>query len=134
MPNINVEQQVMQRIVRLERRRTRWWVGLFWVGLILVAAFIGLSVVSIGVVLHKRESLKVLSIFSENWDSIRDGWFDAVRSIWFDIPRRHSIPTISASVVVVVAVVFTRRYRAMIRRWQASITSYDRDHQPTNPK
>ena len=118
------ERDIMQRVIRYERRRTRWWLVAFWVTISALAAFIIISFVAIGTVLKERESLKVLSIFTEDWEIIRQGWFDAFRSIWYDIPRHHLIPAIAAIAVAVIIIVFTRQQRLKIRKKRASIAEY----------
>ncbi len=119
------EQQIMQKIVRLERRRTRIWLAVFWVVVGVLVIFVVLSVISIFLTLRERESLKVFDIYTEGWDVLRQGWFDALRSVWYDIPRHHLLPAVSTIILAIVILVLTRRQRTTIRRKQASIAEYN---------
>lgn len=87
---------IMERIIRYERRRTRRWLVVFWLLIIAFVGWLALSIVSVVEVLRHRQSLQVLSIFTEDWEVIREGWFDAFRSIWTDVPRTGLLLIVAA--------------------------------------
>lgn len=128
MTSQQLEHEVMNRVVRYERRRLRRWRSIFLGSLIVLFGAAVVLLVWIGQDLHEHESLKVLGIFTEDWSVIRQGWYDAFRSIWTDIPRHLSLEVALVVLIVLGVILGTRRQRAIQQRKRASIR--DLSHGP----
>lgn len=116
---INLTGGVMSKIVRLENRRVKLWVGVFLVilaGLLLVAMVMGFLVWR---AISERGTLDLLSLFLEDREIIGEFWQDTLTTFFEELPQRRILMTALAVGLAAGLILITRKSREVLRRkWE----------------
>lgn len=89
--NIDVSQKVMKRIVKFEKRRSIFLLIL----ILVVSAFLVLVTVWKGVTaiqkVLERQSLTLLTLFTEDREIIAEFWKDTLEVFWQELPKEEIV-------------------------------------------
>lgn len=116
MPEIDVSQGVMKRILSFERRRVALWLLFFFS----VAFFLFSLIILYGraswQAIAERQSLELLQIFRQDQEVIADLWQDVLLTFWQELPQHKLAAAFFSLSLLISFVALTRRRLKIILR------------------
>lgn len=121
MKHIDVSDQVMKKIVRLEKTRTTWWTRWFMVFVTALAILAGIFLWVSIVILSEVKAWDLLTLLSEDWEIIAEFWQDTLSTFLQELPVGNLLLGLLAFIGILVAFISTKRRRAIIRFKQSQL-------------
>lgn len=116
MKTLDVSQGVMDRVVRLEKRRTRHWLWMFRTAVGLLGAVLLFLLWRGWRLIAERGTLDMLELLREDREIIAEYWRDTADVIIAELPQKTLLRAILVGIVIVVILLLTRRHRRIIQR------------------
>lgn len=121
MAKIDTTKQVMDKVIRFEKKRSGQWYQRYWFILTLLA----LSVVFGGKIIWERLSSEdawfFLGFYFADWEIFQVLWQEALSFVWDLTPREWLVASFAILLVIVFVMLVTRNKRFLIKRRLASI-------------
>ncbi len=116
MKKVDVTGEVMDRVVRFERQRTRRWIGMFILTLLIgVFLFLG-SIYILANQLFEEEVSSLLIIYLQDKEILGLIWQDIVSFVWDVIPHQLVFFAGFVALMLIFIVVVTGHKRRVILR------------------
>lgn len=124
MARVDLTQKIMDRVIRLERHKTRvWLIRIIAVFSVLVFIF-GLYLWSVFAKLILGESFYPLTLFLENTETIAENWRDTLGVFFAEFPRRDSLALALSLLAILVLFLMVRPKLPVLKRRIKSINAY----------
>ena len=127
MKTIDVSKNVMSKVVRLERGRTRWWITRF----VFTVAALFISLVTLGFfaiqIISERQGWDLLTLFQQDPEIISAYWRDTLWIFWEESPQRIIFSVIAILIFIIGFIVLTRRRRRILRKKLRQLDKYGSD-------
>ncbi len=117
MKKIDITKLVMERIVKIEKRRTWVWIWRFIIlNLVLVIGGLGFLIIA-GKQIFEMDTFSILSLFGEDREIISEFWQDSVSTFWEELPKLQLGIGVGLLIVVVIFIWIKRkRIKLMIKK------------------
>lgn len=109
MPEIDVSQKVMKRVLSFERRRVALWLGVFS---IIFLGLLGWSYFYLSLSwreLVERQTLELLSVFGEDRETFQENARDVLSIIWQELPQDELLAGLSLIAGLAIILYWQRR-------------------------
>lgn len=115
---------IMQRVVRFERRRVkRWIIGMVSVALLGIGLFVFLSV-NVLREMSNRQSWDLLTLFLEDPEIIGEYWRDTIGTLWLELPQKELLGAGLVLLIFLIWLFFTRKRRKDITSKLSGLARY----------
>ncbi len=117
MKKIDITKSVMERIVKIEKRRTWVWIWRFVIlNLVLVMGGLGFLIIA-GKQIFEMDTLSILSLFGEDREIISGFWQDSISTFWEELPKVQLGIGVGLLIIVVIFIWIKRkRIKLMIKK------------------
>jgi len=124
MKTIDVSQNVMKKVVRLEKGRTkRWFICFIAVVFILILLFLFFMIRGAQII-SDRQGWDLLILFRQDPEIITSYWRDTLWIFWEEAPQRIIFLSIVVLVVIIGIIVWTRRKRKVLHKKLRQLEKY----------
>ena len=116
MKTMDLTKPVMERVVRLERQRTKRWIRVFsaTVGILLFIVLVFLAQAWIR--LSERHTRDLFTLLLEDKEIILEFWQDTAMVFFEELPQKTLLTAGAVATGIGMLFIFTVRKRAIIRR------------------
>ncbi|MEK7129419.1 MAG: hypothetical protein AAB803_00215 [Patescibacteria group bacterium] len=116
MKTMDLTKPVMERVVRLERQRTKRWIRVFsaTVGILLFIVLVFLAQAWIR--LSERHTWDLFTLLLEDKEIILEFWQDTAMVFFEELPQKTLLTAGAVATGIGMLFIFTVRKRAIIRR------------------
>lgn len=112
----DLTQPVMKRIVKFERQQILWWRVLFGVVMGLTLLMIMGLIYQSWQIIAERGTLDLLSLFTEDRETIVDFWQDTLATFIEELPQRYLEAAFFLAGLVGAVLLLTRKARRVIKK------------------
>ena len=116
MKTSNLTQNIMNEVLRFEKKRIAGWIGRFITILLLLT---GVFLFAFSVTLRifdERKIWDLLSLFSEEKEIIADFWQDTIAVVWEELPTEWLIVGFIALSSIILFIIVNRKKIYIIRK------------------
>lgn len=115
--NLDLTKSVMDKIVKLERKRSWLWISRFItiVGILIAGALVFLLFAAKDIA--ERDTFSLLTLFGEDKEIIQEFWQDTLATFWEELPQRKL--EIGFGLIVIAVILFfinRKKIKLMVRK------------------
>lgn len=124
MKTPDVSKNVMSKVVRLEQRRTKWWVKRFLVTVFILTTTVVVLGYAAVQIISERQGWDLLTLFQQDPEIIAAYWRDTLWIFWEEAPQSIIFAAIALAILIIVVIALTRRRRMILRKKLRQLDKY----------
>lgn len=124
MKNVDLTTNVMNKVLRFETHRVRFWLARFLLVLVTLCAAIAVIAFFIARDIGERQTLDLFDIFTRNFETIVDQSQETLSIFWEELPQEAVMVVAVLAGIAILYVLFTRTKRRSIRRKIEQLAKY----------
>lgn len=122
--NGDVTKSVMQKVLRYEKKRTRWWNGIFVTSVtVLVCVFI-LSAFYVAKAFTDDPFSWLVTLYFTDSETLRNTWREAIGFVWDIVPHDAVYFALFVFAAIIVSIIVTASRRRVNNRRMQSVKQY----------
>ncbi len=126
MKKVNLENKVLDEVVRFEKKRTFAWLIRSTIFLIGLAAAIGVvAVLAIQIILD-RGTLDLLQLLGEDNEIVKEFWRDTLATFIAELPQQDLIIIGVLLFVLILFIIFSRKSFKLVQKKRKKISEYEK--------